>query len=284
MSKGVLFILVATFAFACMNILAKALIDFHPMQVVFFRALGTFVFVFPFMLIREVPVWGTHRKVLFLRSILGFVSLATFFFALQRIPLGSAISIRYVGPIFGAVLAMYFLKEKVTVSQWVSFLIAFCGVLVIKGFDVRIDPLSFIMVLISAILIGAVFVLIKYLSSREHILTIINHFMMVSIVGSLFFVSTFRLPYSSEWKYVIGIGICGLVGQVCMTKAFQLENASVLAPFKYMELVYALMIGYMIFGETYDLLPLVGMTLIIGGMLLNVKSKAAPEIPEEKTA
>jgi len=278
MSKGIPYILMASFAFAWMNILAKELSDFHPMQVVFFRALGTFVFIFPFMIYRKIPIWGNTPKFLFLRSILGMLSLGLFFFAVQRIPLGSAISIRYIGPIFGAVLALFWLKEKISLGQWISFAVAFAGVLVIKGFDLRIDPLSFAAIFTSAVFIGGVFVLIKYLSSREHILTIINHFMTVTIVASLLFISYWRIPTVNELPYICMIGICGLVGQVCMTRAFQLENASVLAPFKYMELVFALIIGFFIFEETYTLIPLLGMGLIIGGMILNILNKQ--KLPE----
>ena len=144
-SKGIVFILIATFAFAIMNAMAKELSDFDPMQVVFFRAFGTFAFIFPTMLLRKIPIIGHNPKYLFLRGLVGVISLSTFFMALQKVPLGSAISIRYLGPIFGVVLAAYFLKEKVKSLQWLSFFIAFSGVIVLKGFDIRIDILSFVL-------------------------------------------------------------------------------------------------------------------------------------------
>lgn len=273
MTKGIAYILIATFAFSIMNVMAKELSDFHSMQVVFFRAFGTFAFVFPYMLYNKVSIIGKHPKVLLLRGVVGVISLATFFWALQRIPLGSAISIRYLGPIFGAILAFYFLKEKVNWLQWLSFGIAFSGVIVLKGFDIRIDYLSLALVLISAVFVGMVFVLIRYLSNKEHFLTIINYFMATSITVSLFFIPYWRMPVGSEWYSVIGIGILGLIGQVFMTKAFQTEETSVLAPFKYMELVWALVMGYFFFMETYSWLPLLGIVLIIFGMLVNVYAK-----------
>ena len=272
-TKGISYIIFATLAFSIMNVMAKDLSDFHPMQVVFFRSFGTFIFIFPYMLYNKVAITGNNVKFLVLRGLVGVASLSLFFIAIQRIPLGSAISIRYIGPIFGAVLAAYFLKEKINLKQWISFGIAFSGVLLIKGFDLRIDYLSFILILISAFLLGGVFVLIRYLSTREHFLTIINYFMVTSICLSLFFVNTWRMPLSHEWTSVIGIGIMGLIGQVFMTKAFQTEETSVLAPFKYMELVFALILGYFIFGETYQWIPFVGIGLIIIGMIMNVRAK-----------
>ena len=271
--KGITFILIATLSFAIMNTMAKDLSELPAMEIVFFRTLGTFVFIFPYMLYHKISIIGNHPKLLTLRSIVGVISLSTFFLAIQRMPLGSAISIRYLGPIFGAILAYYFLKEKINIWQWISFGIAFSGVIVLKGFDLRIDTVSLGLIMISAIFVGMVFVLVRYLGTREHFLTIINYFMVISIVTSLFFYQNWRIPFDDEWPSVIGIGIFGLIGQVFMTRAFQLEEASVLAPFKYMELIYALILGFFFFGEVYSWLPFLGILLILGGMLMNVWAK-----------
>ena len=276
MKKGIVFIMIATLSFAIMNTLAKVLSDFHPMQVVFFRAFGSAIFIWPFMVYRKISFIGNNPKFLFLRGFLGVTSLATFFIVIQRIPLGSAISIRYLGPLFGAALAYYFLREKINIKQILSFAIAFSGVIVLKGFDVRIDNLSLILIIISAVLVGGIFVLLRYLGNKEHFLTIINYFMTMAILCSLFFISEFRLPNSIEWISVVGIGITGLIGQIFMTKAFQLEEASVLAPFKYMELIYALIIGLYWFDETYTVLAFLGIIMILAGMMMNLYFKDKP--------
>ena len=273
MSQGIRYILFATLAFAVMNVMAKELSDFHPLQVVFFRAIGTWIFIFPFMVKHKIPIKGKNVKALLSRGIVGVLSLVCFFIAVQRIPLGSAISIRYLGPIFGAVMAYYWLREKVNWMQWLSFVVAFSGVILLKGFDIRIDYISLSLLLISAVLVGGVFVLIRYLSDKEHYLTIINYFMMCSLALSLCFMQHWRLPIGEEWYSVCGIGIFGLIGQIYMTRAFETEETSVLAPFKYMELIYAIIMGYIMFGETYELLPMMGIILIIGGMLSNVWAK-----------
>ena len=256
-----------------MNLFAKSLSDFHPMQVVFLRALGTFVFIFPWMLFKGISIKGNNPKMLSLRAIAGFFSLALFFYGLQNIPVGSAISIRYVSPIFASLLAIYYLKEKVNVYQWISFVLAMIGAFMLKGFDLRIDFLSFLMILGSAILVGGVFVLVRYLAQREHTLTIINYFMVACLIGSLFSISEWRLPVGEEWWYASFIGVFGLIGQIFMTMAFAREEASTLAPFKYMELVYALIFGYFLLDEKYSALSLLAMFVIIVGMVGNVLVK-----------
>jgi len=273
-SKGIGFILLATFSFSIMNLIAKDLSSLPAMQVVFFRAFGTFVLVFPYMLYKGVPIIGNNPKWLCLRAGVGLISLSTFFLAIQMMPLGSAISIRYLGPIFAAFLAYLFLKEKITGMQWLCFFLAFMGVLMIKGFDIRIDNYGFLLIMISAVTVGVVFVLIRYLGDKEHYLTIINYFMAFCVVASLFFFPTWEMPMPSQYFSILSIGVFGLIGQVFMTRAFQLEETSVLAPFKYTELIFALVFTYFIYDESYTLPSIIGMFMIIGGMLLNVYFKS----------
>lgn len=265
--------LIAAFAFAWMNLMAKYLKDFHPMQVVFFRAFGTFIFIFPYMIVKKIPIVGKNYRWLSVRGVLSFVSLALFFTVVQRIPLGSAVALRYTAPIFSVVLAYFFLKEKVKFWQWISLIIAVVGAFIMKGLDLRIDTYSFILIMLSALLVGAVFVIVRYLGSKEHFLTIINYFMVFSIVGSLFFLNHWRMPLGDEWIWIGLIGTLGLVGQVFFTKSFQMAETSLVAPLKYMELVYALLFGYVLFGETYSVWSIFGMILVVMGMLLNIAAK-----------
>ena len=78
------------------------------------------------------------------------------------------------------------------------------------------------------------------------------------------------MPVGQEWWWVSIIGVLGLIGQVFLTRAFQLADTSTVAPIKYMELVYALLFGFFLFDESYTLWPIIGMTLVVLGMLLNV--------------
>ncbi len=262
--------LIAAFAFAWMNLIAKYLEDFHPLQVIFFRAFGTFVFIFPFMIVKKIPVVGKNVFWLSFRGLLSFTSLALFFWAIQRIPLASAVALRYTSPIFTIILAYFFLKEQVKKWQWAALILSIIGAFVMKGVDFRIDSLSFFIILSSSVLVGGVFTIVRYLGSREHYLTIINYFMVFSIAGSLFFIDHWRVPVGNEWWFVLSIGILGMIGQIFLTKSFQLADTSTVAPIKYMELIYALLFGYFLFNETYGFWPIFGMALVVVGILINV--------------
>ena len=108
-----------------------------------------------------------------------------------------------------------------------------------------------------------------------------DSFMVFCVLGSLFFAFQWRWPEPQQYASVISIGVFGLIGQVFMTRAFQLEETSVLAPFKYMELVFALFFAYIIFGENYTLASFAGMGLIVLGMLINVFVKHKSKTSEK---
>jgi len=97
--------------------------------------------------------------------------------------------------------------------------------------------------------------------------------MVISMLLGICSFPFWQMPVGREWVSVLSIGIFGLIGQIFMTRAFQLEETSVLAPFKYMELIYALILGFLFFNETYRPLAFAGIAMIMTGMLLNVFAK-----------
>ncbi len=260
--------------FAVMNAVVKSVEEYNTFQVVFFRALGSVVFGMSYLLKNKINILGTHRKLLVLRGIVGVTSLIFFFMSLKLLPLGTAVSLRYLAPIFAAIFAVWLLKERIKPIQWFYFLIAFAGVVMLKGFDANVSLLGLVYVLISAVSVGMVFVLIRKIGTSEHPLVIINYFMVISLlVGGVFMIPFWKTPVGADWYYLLSLGVIGFFGQVFMTKAFQLEDASRVGPIKYAEAIFALIIGWIWLGDTYTLFGLVGIGLIMAGMFLNVLVK-----------
>ena len=262
--------LLSTFAFALMGVLVKELTEMHAMQILFVRATVAMSLLIPYMLSKDISILGNKRRLLVIRAIFGTASIATFFFVLQRIPLGSSVSLRFLGPIFGTLFAVYFLKEKVSKGQWLCFAIAFSGVIMIKGFDARIDHLSFVLVMSSAIFLGLAIIMVRYLTASEHFTTIILYFMAGSMITSLLFIQYWRWPIGVEWYALSGVAIMGILGQIFFTNGLKTEETNVAAPLKYLELAWVLIIGFFFFDETYGWIPFAGIILIVVGMVMNV--------------
>lgn len=261
-------------AFSLMGSVVKYLSTFNVYQVVFFRALGTLFFTIPLVLKAKVPFFGTHKKWLIIRGITGVVSLTCFFKSLNYLSIGTAVSLRYTAPIFAAIFALIFLKEKIKPVQWLLFFIAFLGVLIIKGFGADVELIGLFFVIFSAIFLGIIFVVIRKIGNTEHPLVIINYFMLMAFLfGGLMCLKYWEQPTLIEWILFISTGVFGYFGQLYMTKALQAEETNLVAPIKYLEVIFTIIIGMFWFGDVYNGWTILGIVLIISGLLYNIYIK-----------
>lgn len=269
--KAIFFMVLSTIAFTGMNGLLKYLTQYTGYQLVFFRSLGSLVFTFGFLWAKGIPILGTNRKLLILRGVLGSTSMLLFFIAVHYMPIGSAVALRYIAPIFAAVFAIVFLRERVKPIQWIFFLVAFAGVLVLKGFDDTIAPIGLVLVLLASVFSGLVYIVIRKIGLSEHPVVIVNYFMCIAaLIGGVGAIFNWVPPRGSDLILLFCLGIFGYFGQLFMTKAFQLGETNVIAPIKYVEVVFAIVVGVGFLGETYSIWSFAGIALIIIGLLLNI--------------
>jgi len=258
-------------AFAVMNTIVKYLSAFGVYQIVFFRSIGTLAFTMPLILKNRIPILGNKKKLLFLRGLVGVISLTCFFESLHYLAVGTAVSLRYTAPIFAAIFALIFLKEKIKPIQWLLFFIAFIGVLLIKGFGVQVNTIGVLLVIASALFMGLIFVIIRKIGNTENPLVIINYFMVMAFLfGGIMSINNWITPTFLQWVLLLSLGIFGYVGQLYMTKAFQSQNTSLIAPLKYLEVIFTIIIGVFWFDEIYNLITLLGVTLILLGLIYNI--------------
>lgn len=263
--------LVATLCFALMHAFIKSFSHYHVFEIVFFRSALTAGMCTMYLRSNRIPLIGKRQNLLIWRAVCGILSMTLFFITLQRMPMGASVSLKYLSPIFTAIFAVIFLKEQIKKLQWFFFLTALLGVLLLKGYDNRIDTFNFILGISGAAFGGIVYVLIRKIGQKEHPMVIINYFMLLATgLSGMAMIPYWITPIGVEWFSLLMIGIIGFFGQVYMTKAFQIELASRIAHIKYIEVVYSLLIGLIWFGESYTLLSLMGILLILISMILNV--------------
>lgn len=262
--------LISAAAFSAMNVLVKLLHGFGALEIVFFRSITTLIICLFYLWWKQIPPLGRNRPWLLIRGITGTISMSLFFYAIKIMPLGSAVALRYLSPIFGIILALIFLGERVRPIQWLFFLMAFSGVILLNGFDGRISGFALGVILTSAFFSGVVFMVIRKLGNGEHPLVIITYFMVVgTLVGFLGAVNNWVQPVGKEWWLLLAMGVLGLVGQLFITIAVQIEVANKVAPLKYVEAIFILVLSYFFFQESYSLLAMLGIGLIVVGNLLN---------------
>jgi drug/metabolite transporter (DMT)-like permease len=258
LTPGVRSMLLSTLAFFAANVCVKQVAHIPAMETVFFRCIVATMFCVYGLRRANASLIGTNHTMLLLRGMFGTTALFCFFLTLQQ-------------PIFTATIAIFVLKEKVKLAQWLFYAIAFGGVLLIERFDSRISPFYLALGILSAFCSGMAYNLVRSLRGREHPLTVVLHFQLVgAVVGfiSLFF--EWQTPQGLDWLYLFLIGVFSQIGQMFLTNALQRERIAGVAIINYTGLIYALTIGWFVFGEAQSIISLAGMALVVLGVLLSV--------------
>ena len=262
--------IICTASFALMNAFVKILDSLPTFEIVFFRALGTVVITTPYLLLTSTPYFGIKRPMLFVRGVLGTISMVAFFMSMKYLSVGVAVSIRYLSPMFATMIAIVWMGERVRKIQWLFYLTALTGVFIIKQFDLMFSSIGLLLGLISAIFSGLVYVIVRSIGAREHPFVVVNYFMIVAmLVSGILMIPSWVKPSTGQWLFLLGLGVPGFIGQLYMTKALQSSSTSHIVPFKYTEVIFVLLISTLWLGETYSLLSLLGMMMVIIGMTAN---------------
>lgn len=267
---GIIWMLLTMLMFVCMDTCAKILVQVYPtMQVVWAR----YFFQVVILLLVLAPRMATLVKTASLpfqliRSIFLLGATLCFFTGLNTVPLAEASAIMYTAPLIVTALAPFILKEKVGIRRWASVLVGFVGALVI------IRPGQ------SALGIGAIWMLgaaasyacyqlsTRALSYQDSPLTTLFYSALLgAIVMSAVVPFNFQMPDTMGWFLMFLAGVFGTVGHYCMIKAFTNAEASEIAPYTYSNLIWATIIGFVVFGTLPDIWTYVGAGIIIAAGL-----------------
>lgn len=271
LQKAILYMIFSAMSFSIVNAVVRSIDYFPTFELVFFRSIGSVVLCLIVLKKLNVSVKGNNQKLLFLRGIVGVSSLTLFYKAIQLMPLASAVSLRYLSPFFAAGLAMFFLKEKMKGLQWFFFATAFSGVILLKGFDYRISALGLACILASAFISGMVYVVIRKIGKTEHPVVVINYFLVIAtLVGALGCLFNWQQPQGTEWLLLGSLGVFGFIAQYFMTVALQIAESNLITPFKYAEVIFTLITGFIFFGEYQTWIALLAMLIITLSLLANV--------------
>lgn len=267
--------LLATVMYTSANLTVKALAHLPTMELVFLRSIISLLLTAAWLRWKGIALLGVNRKWLVIRGVLGTVGIATFFHTLRFIPIASATVIQYLSPIFTVLLARYFDGQRsMRPVQWGFFAVAFAGVLMVKGFDPRINWWYFTLGVVSAIAAAGAYLATMKCRETDHPVGVVIWFHFVAVpVSGAWTAFSWVPPVGNEWVLVLAVGLLSVVAQVAMTFALHQGEANVIMPFKYIGAVLAFIFGLMLFDERLSAWALVGMALVIAAVVLNTLLK-----------
>ena len=261
----------ATIFFMVVKIFVKMLPHIPPMEIVFFRCLISFLITYYLLKRKGHNILGTNRSLLMMRGIFGTIGLYCYFVILQEIPLATASTLIYFTPLFTSLVGVFLLREKMSTIQWILLLIAFFGIILIQGFDSRVNIFYLLIGLGGSLCAAFAYSIIRYLRDKEHSLVLMIYFPMIAFpIGGLISIFNWVQPNLIDLFLLILIGVFTQFAQYFMTKAFQSEKVSKVSIVSYSELVFVLLIGNIFFDEKFEFLVYLGMILVTFGVIFNI--------------
>ena len=268
---GFFYMFLSICAFSFMDVIVKWSSDYPIGQVMFFRGLfGILPIIFLVPKTRFRDFYKTNRPGLHLiRCCSGLIALAAIFLALRNLPLATVTSISFAAPIFTTLLSIFLLSEKVGVYRWAAVFVGFIGVLVITQPGFSSLNIYYLFPIIFCIFFACVALSIRSLSSTEPNYRIALYFSLLSmIVGLATLPFGWIMPSKFDLFLLIFTGIIGSVANILLTVSLRIAEASLVTPTKYLNLVFAILLGYFIWGEIPKVLTLLGAGLIIVSSLI----------------
>jgi drug/metabolite transporter (DMT)-like permease len=214
------------------------------------------------------------------RNLLHYASQLGWFFALTLIPMGQVVAIEFTMPIWTAILAAFFLGERMTGWKIVAIALGLVGVIVIvRPATGEINPGQLI-ALAAAVGFGISIAVVKSLTRTEQTLAIIFWMLVVQTAAGFFpalYVWTWPPVYI--WGWVVVIAFCGTFSHYCMARAMLHADATVVLPMDFLRVPLTATAGWLIYAERLDLFTLLGAGLILAGNLLNLKPNSPVPAP-----
>lgn len=207
------------------------------------------------------------------RSVCNLITMLTFYVSLMLIPLGNAVAIGLAAPIFMTILSMPMLGEKVSFSRWVAVAGGFVGILLIVRPEGGIVEWGSLSALVSAVFWAFTLVSSRQLSSSEQTHTILFYYALtVVVVLGIAMFWFWRTPNLNDALLFGAVGIAGTAGQFCLNQAFRYGQVSMLAPLDYTGLIWAIVIGLVIWGDFPTPMVLTGSAIVIACCLYILRS------------
>ncbi|AMO72230.1 DMT family transporter [Sphingorhabdus sp. M41] len=244
----------------------------HVTESLFYRQLIAMPLIC-FLIMRSRAGWpsiiSNKHKLHILRSVLGIFAMGLNFWAMTLLPLADATTISFTVPIFATLFAAMFLREQVGIRRWSAILIGFVGVLIVVQPGGSLIPAAGAAIALGGALVtAAVTMVIRILGRTE------------TSVVTIFWFSVYTLPAlticafiyggghdAQTWGYLLGIGLFGALGQLCITQSLRYAPVSTIVPMDYSSLIWASFFGIVIFGQYPGLSIWLGAPVIIGSGL-----------------
>ena len=277
-TQAIIWAICAGLTFSVLNMLMRLMTqNMHSFEAQFLRHVFGFIVMLPFIF-RAGPASFMPTSIAgqFSRSAVHMVGLTLWFWALPHLALADMTAIGYTGPIFSMIGAAYLLGEKMRADRWLAALIGFIGVLIVVGPRMAGTGGWYTLIMLaSAPVFSLSFLLTKLLTRRDSPQVIVVWQTLVvslmSLPGALY---VWVAPTPAQWLiFAIG-GVLGSAGHFCLTHSLKAADMSATQPIKFLDLIWATVLGLIVFGDQPSSTTLLGGVVIVAATLWIARREA----------
>ncbi len=246
--------------------------DIPVFQTLFFRsAIGLILISLLILLLDKKQVFRSERVALHtFRNTFHFFGQYGWFVGIGLLPLAEVFALEFTVPIWTAIIAALFLREKITPRKAVSISLGALGVVVIVRPGVEIVDAASLIVLGAAICYAVSYTATKSLSSSESPLTILFYMCLVQLPVSFFLsMSVWTWPAGIQWLWLVVIGVTALSAHFCLVKAMRYAEVTTVITLDFLRLPLIGVLGVLLYNEAFELYLLIGGVLMLFGNWVN---------------
>jgi drug/metabolite transporter (DMT)-like permease len=280
-TRGMLWMAATGLLFTLLNTLMKRLsLDLDPWVVGFVRyAFGAIVMLPPALRLGARALWPRAPRLQFLRGAFHAGGMLLWFAALPLVTLPELTAIGFSGPIFVCIGAVLILRERMTGARWTAVLVGFAGVLIVLrpwqgGGAGGLSP-GMLLMLASAPVFAGSFLVAKVLTRHDVPAVIVfwQH-VWVALLLLPFMLGYWQMPGAGAWLALVVCGFLGAAGHYCMMRAFRVADLSAVQSVKFLELVWAALLGYAVFATLPSAWTVLGGAVILASTLWLARREA----------
>ncbi len=281
---GILYMIVGILLLSIMDAVAKWMVKdtLDPIQLIAIRSWIIIIVLYIYFSTKNLKhELRSKRSIhLGLRGLFGFLAPYCYFKSLQTLPLADANVVFFCSTFINTALSWLLLKEKVGVHRWVAVIIGFIGVLIAIQPEGKGELVGYLYCLCSSLTYSMLLISGRWLARTEHVVTLVFYYnLMLGII------STMLLPFvwvNMDIDVVLMVVLfsgLALYGHLCLTTAFSKAPISVVVPFEYTAIIWAVLIGYFVWQDIPAANVIIGAIIIIGCGLYVIyrESRWAPE-------
>ena len=284
---GISLCMAGLFLFSLQDIIIKSFSDtYSVLQIVFTRGMVAVVpvLIAVFLTCGWRGLFTNKPKLLLCKGFLGFVAYLTYYMAIAALPLVDVVIILFLAPILVTVMSVILLKESVGARRWSALAIGFLGIIIVIGPSGDFRHLATLLALLAGFAYACSIVITRFIGADDHPWTITLYSMLAFIIGSVvasgliiafgasvatenpslrFLLRPWVVPRAQDSLLMAFLGFNAALAFYCLIKAYWVSPASIVAPFEYTYIIWAVLFGYLIWAEIPRTTSVFGVALLL---------------------